>query len=145
VRGNIAARARPPDCPNSKTNIAAHVERALELQLAVEVAVIAELMSFVGDAPHELGPAFGVTSEHEESGPHTLCGQRVENYRGCVGIGAIIEGQRHDLLVALDSAERGTEQRTVAVKGTVDGSADYRHSQSCIADHSCVARLNTAV
>jgi hypothetical protein len=75
----------------------------------VEVPVIAELMPIVRHSPHQLGPALGVTSEHEERGANFFLGERVENSGSGVSIGPIIESQSDDSAIGGNSAERRTE------------------------------------
>src|ERR1700755_898560 len=97
------------DRPDPQPNVAAYIKGTLELQLPVEVAVIAELMSVVRDPAHDLRPAFGVTAEDEEGCPHSFLGQRVENSRSGIRIRPVVEGERDDLAGALDLSECGSE------------------------------------
>ena len=64
--------ARPLDRANSQLDVTTDVERALEVQLAVKVSVVPELMTLVRDSLHKLRPAFGMTAEHEERRAHAF-------------------------------------------------------------------------
>jgi hypothetical protein len=138
-------RTRSLDRPDSQPNVAAHVEGTLELELAMEVAVIPELMAFLRHAPHELGPTLGVTSQDEKRRMDSFFGERVEDQRSGIWVRAIIEGERDDFPFASNSSEGRTKERTVTVKRSVHRPAYHRHSQCCVTDHSRVARPNTAV
>src|ERR1700730_3466891 len=143
VAGGGSARAL--DCPNAETNVPAAVERAPELELAVEVAMIAKLVALLRHPPYQLGPAFGVAPEYEESRPDSLLGERVEDQRSCLGVRPVIEGQCHDSPIARNPAQRRAEERTIPVESTMHHSAYNRDSQRCVPDHSRVARPSTAV
>jgi hypothetical protein len=95
------------------------------VELLVEVAVIAHLMAFVGDPSHQLRPPLSVAAQDEKSGAHTLFREGVENERSRVGIWTVVERERHDFSVTVDLAQRTTEDRTIAVKCAVRGSAQY--------------------
>src|SRR5205085_5341560 len=79
----------------AQLEIAAHVIWRFEGELAVEVTVIADRVSFAGDTPDERGPLLSVPTEYEECRLHITRGERVED-EGCrVGIRAVVECQRH--------------------------------------------------
>src|SRR5687768_10225999 len=137
-------RACAPDRANPQPDVTRHVKGAAKLQLAVEVAVVAELVSLVRDSPHQIRPALRMAPENEKSCPDILFRENVENDRCRLGIGSVVEGERHDfLLFALNAAERTTEQRAVSVKGSMHRAAQDRCSERGVSDHS--RRPRTAV
>src|SRR5690242_5161977 len=113
---------------------------------SVEVAVVAQLMAFGRDPPHQFRPPLGVTAEDEEGRTHALFPQRVENKWCRIGIRPVIKRQGHHFTVAWDLAESGTEEWTVAMERAVNGrSANHGNPEYRKTNHSCVARPNTAV
>jgi hypothetical protein len=111
----------------------------------VEVAVIAELMSLMRHPMNKLGPPLGVTPENEEGGAHALLGECVQDARRRVWIWTVVERESNYFAIALDSAQRRSEDGAVTVEGTVYGSAEDGDSQCCKRDHSCVFLPSTAV
>ena len=111
----------------------------------MEVPVIPNLVTFVGDSSHQLRPALGVAAQDEERGAHTLFRERVEDERSGVGVGAIIECESHGFAVTVDFPQRAAEDWAIAVKRAVCGSAYYCDSKCGKRDHSCVFWRSTAV
>jgi hypothetical protein len=89
------------------------------MQLPMVVAVIAERVLFGGDAARELGPAFHVASEQEERGGNVFGTQRVENPGSCLGIRAVIEGQRHATFPCGEATQCPAEHGAVPVERAV--------------------------
>src|ERR1700737_1799125 len=59
-------RTGASDRTEAQPNVTVHVERTLEVELLVEVAVIADLMPLVRDPSHKLGPALSGAAEEEK-------------------------------------------------------------------------------
>ena len=89
------------------------------MKLAVPVAVIAELMSFVRHLPNQLRPPFGMLTEHEEGGVDVFAAQHVENDRGRTGIRPVVEGDADDGVGVRKAIERGRDNPRVAMPGAV--------------------------
>ena len=98
------------------------------MQLAMEVAVIAELVSFDDSAVNDVGPAFGMPPENEESRLHTELPKCVENARSGVRIRAIVEREGNLALSRGQVAQNGTEDLAVSVKRSVDNAARERQT-----------------
>ena len=111
----------------------------------MEVAVIPKLVALLRHASHESRPPLSVTPQNEKGGVHSFFREGVEDQGSGIGIGTIIESERHDFPIAGNSAKRWAKEWTVTVKRTVHSPAYHRHSQCCVTDHSRVARPSTAV
>jgi hypothetical protein len=118
-------RARTSDRAESKPDIAVHVKRTLEVELLVEVSMIADLMPLVRDPSHQPRPALSVAAEDKKGRAHTLFREGVEDGRSSVRIWTVVEGQCYDFAVTVDLSQRTAEDGTIAVKRAVCGSADY--------------------
>jgi len=93
-------------------------------------------MSFLRDAPHQVRPALGVTSEDEESGPHPLAFQRVKNLGRRVRVRPVVKGKRDDLLIRRKLSERAAEHGTVSLKGAVRCHTERERADDEGNDHS---------
>ena len=67
-------------------------------QIGMGIGMDADLVAFVMDALHEIRPALGIPSQHEESGRDIVRGQDVEDLRR-IGRRAVIETQGAEVLL----------------------------------------------
>src|SRR5262245_19033238 len=124
-------------CPARE--IVSDVRRRLEVQLAVEVAVIANRVAFIGDAFDQIRPALRVSSENEKGRLHPASAKRVENRRCRVGIGPVVEGERNSAAARRELANRAAEERTVTMEGAVRRAAEENGRGAEGEDHTPTA------
>jgi hypothetical protein len=79
------------------------------MKLPVEVSVIADLMSVIGNATDELRPLFRMCAEYEERRLDIERRERVEYSRRRPRIRAVIERQSNSFLTAGKPPENGSE------------------------------------
>ncbi len=129
-------RAEEPRRPCSRTldsslaesDVPANIERGLEVQLAVKVSVIADLMALVRHTTHKLRPALSMRTEDEERGANPLISKRIENLRRCVGIRPVIERQRNLADVSGQMPEHAPKHHAITVKRAVRDATQQRHT-----------------
>ena len=110
---------RPFDCTLSECDVASHVMWRAEMQLAMKIPVIAELMSFANGTMYEVRPTLRMAAENKKRGAHTVLAECIENPRRRIRIGTIVERQRDFALVRRKVSEHGTENETISVKRSV--------------------------
>jgi hypothetical protein len=64
-----------------------------------------------------------VAAKHEERRLHAARGEGVEHQGRRVGIGAVVERQGDGAVIRRQARDRASENRTVAIEGTVGGAA----------------------
>ena len=97
------------DAVGAKLEIVARVLAPAQMQAAMVVAVIADLMTVLDDSPHEAGPAFGVLAEDEERRVHVCALKRVQDSRCGVGIRPIVKRECKNAISRGQRAHRGAE------------------------------------
>jgi hypothetical protein len=129
-------RTSAPNRPQPKADVTAHVKRTLEVELPMEVAMIAELMTFMRDPSHEVRPTLRVTAQDEKCCAHAFLGESVEDSWGRIGIRAIVEGESDNFSITVDLPQRPAEDRTITMESAVRYSAEYGNPQCRKPDHS---------
>jgi len=81
------------------------------------VAVVGELVAFVGHAPHELRPPLGVATQHEEGSGHLLAPQDIQNDRRRARVGAVVEGETDDAVGSGQVRQDRPEDPGIAMPG----------------------------
>ena len=110
---------RPFDCALPERDVASHVMRRAEMQLAMKIPVIAELMSFANSTMYEVGPTLRMAAQNKKRGAHTVLAECVENPWRRIRIGTIVERQRNFSFVRWKMSEHGTENEAISVKRSV--------------------------
>ena len=105
------------------------------MKLPVEVTVIPDLMSFSHRAVHEIRPSLGVPAENEERCPNTVLTECVENTRRRVGVGPIVERQRHLEIFGRQMTKNTPEHEAVAVKRAMYRPTEHRKPKCGRQDH----------
>ena len=131
----------PLDSALTQLDIALYVRWRLEMELSVEVSVIADLMTFACDAPNQIGPSLGVCAKNEEGRFHPVLSQSVENSRCGIRVGPVIERERNCAACAGKLAEYGAKNAAVAMKHSVCGSADQSQADRSGQNHTVTWRL----
>ena len=90
----------------------------------MEVAVIADRVSFVGDTLHEIRPLLGVATQDEESRLDPSRGECVEDQRSGVGVRSVIKGERDRAVTRRHASNRSAEDPAVTMESTVRGAAE---------------------
>ena len=89
----------------------------------MEVAVIADRVPFVRDTLHEIGPTLRMPAEDEERGFDVSFGERVEDARRRVWIGAVVERESDTLARSANRVNRRTKDWTILPERAVRGGA----------------------
>src|SRR5690348_8662399 len=89
------------------------------MQLAMPVAVITELMTFLRHAPDELRPAFRMAAEDEEGGAHPFVPQDVEDGWRRVRVRTVVEGDADGIAARRKPVQHRSEHPRVPVPGAV--------------------------
>ena len=135
---------RPFDGPLAEYDVTPDVARQLEVQLPMEVSVIAHLMPFVNRAMNELRPPLGVAAENEERRVHAVLRKRIENRRSGVGIRTVVERERDLPLFGREMSDHGPEDEAVPVERAVYGTTQHGKSECSGQNHAVTAGPRTA-
>src|SRR5258708_25369112 len=110
-------------------HVAANVAWRLEVQLAVKVAVVSDLVTFVHRAVDEIRPSFRVSAKNKKGCFHPMFGERVKNTRSRVGIRTVVESQCDHSLLCWEMTHHWSEDEAVAVEGAVHRTTEHRQAE----------------
>ena len=119
----------------AEQNITTNISWRFEVKLAVEVAVISNLMSFTHCTMHEVRPALGVSAENEERRFHPVFSERVKNSRRRIRIRTVVKCERDLFLFGGEMTKHRSEDEAVSMKCAVYRATDDAEAECCREDH----------